>query len=136
MLLDCRDSLLGELTSKNVMINNGWTVDVTDDNTNTDFDSCDKNTFFGYKDGDQVGQVSTIFRGTGRATLVFGNCWSTGYLSVYINGTEIGRAYGNTKASVRFSYSKGDALRIKEFNSAIIALYSFAIDGCGKFKYN
>ena len=79
--------------------------------------------------------MSTIFKGNGRATLVFGNCWSTGYLSVSINDTEIGRAYGNTKVSVRFSYAKGDVLSIKEINTAIIALYSIAIDGCGKFKY-
>ena len=117
------------------MINNGWEIDVSEDTANIDLDSCDNSTFYGYKNGELVGQVSTTFEGSGRAVLTFGNCWSTGYLSVSINETEIGRAYANTKASVHFGYTKGDVLSIKEFDNGIIAMYSFTIDGCCKFTY-
>ena len=84
---------------------------------------------FGHKLGESNTQMSKNFNGTGDATLEFGNCWTTGYLSVLINRTEIGRMYGRTKAELQFSYSEGDVLSIKQFNA------SFAINGCGKLKY-
>ena len=128
-LLDCWDILLGQLTLENVLISNGATVDVTDDNTTINFDSCGNNIFFGHNIAEPNDQISKIFKGTGKAILLLGNCWSTGYVSVFINETEIGRLFGQRNAALQFSYSKGDELSIKEFNA------SFVIDGCGKLTY-
>ena len=129
VLLDCWDILVGQLISQNILISNGTTVYATDENTNIYFDSCDNNMSFGHKLGESNTQMSKIFNGTGDATLEFGNCWTTGYLSVLINRTEIGRMYGQTEASFKISYSKGDVLSIQQFNA------SFAINGCGKLHY-
>ena len=121
MLIDCWNILLGKLTPKNIMVNNGWAAD---DDTNINFDSCDRNIYFGYKAAESVGQLSTIFKGTGKANLVFDNCWSSGYLSVLINEDEIVRVHRYTEASIRFNYSKEDVFRIEAFN------VSFSVNGC------
>ena len=127
MLLDCWDILVGQLTAHNTLISDGATVYVTDDNTNINFDSCDNNMFFGHQRIDESNtRLSKIFNGTGEAALEFGNCWSTGYLSVLINRTEIVRMYGQRKAAFHFTYFKGDVLSIKQFNASI------AINGCGE----
>ena len=91
--------------------------------------TCEKDSWFGLNSGHREGSVSAVFKGTGNATLNFGNCWSSlsHKVRVYINGIVIATATGNefTK-EVNFAFSKGDTMKIEE-DGAIIKLNSFTI---------
>ena len=110
------------------MQRNGWIIDVKKSMDPRYFDTCGKETWFGYNPGSSVGSVKTRFRGNGAATLNFGNCYKQGEVIVYLNENEISRAYNNTpKVETNFEYNKGDVLSIKEVDTAIIKLNSLKL---------
>ena len=116
------------------MENNGWFVDVQYHNTLNTFATCDETTFFGSKSNLDAAQVITKFRGTGGAKLDFGNCWSSGFVSVFLNNALIKMARRNGREVVKFNYRTGDVLAIKTVSlqtSAIMAIYSFEVTDWG-----
>ena len=118
------------------MVKNGWNADVDysngDDWNDAHEKNCSASSFYGYRGGDLVGSVSAIFKGSGKGILSYGNCYYTGYVLVSLNGVELGRSSSNSKGVVTFQYRRGDVLKIEEYNTAIIKLYSFVLQDSGK----
>jgi hypothetical protein len=127
------DEDLGKLTSKSVMLENGWEIDVSSSNEkgNKYEEDCSLETFYGYKNS-AVGNVSALLKGRGIVTLSYGNCYKTGYVLVSLNGIEIGRATSKSQDLVSFQYGRGDVLKIEEFDTAIIKLYFLHVQSAGK----
>lgn len=137
--LGCLDTGLGKISSESVMEDNGWSVDVRYSNNNDWSDeyavNCGKHTFYGYHGDHRVGMLSATFKGSGNATVIFGNCYKTGYVVVLLNNKELERADQEKYKIVSFNYTRGDVIIIKEVNTAIIKLYYFGISACdGKFN--
>ena len=137
LIIECSDTDLGFLSSKSVMEGNGWNVDVEYSNENdwNSIENCSLVTFYGYSPNEIVGTVSANFKGSGEATLAYGNCFRTGYVLVSLNDLELGRVDSNSRANVTFDFSEGDILRIEEFESARIKLYRLTFEGCGKLLF-
>ena len=133
------DERFARLTSKAEMVRNGWNADVDysngEDWSKAHERSCASDTFYGYRGGDAVGSVSAIFKGSGKGTLSYGNCYETGYVMVSLNGKEIHRSTSNSKGQASFQYRRGDVLKIEEHKTAIIKLYSLDLQEGGKI-YN
>ena len=122
------DDKLTDFSSAMAMEKNGWKLNIRHSMDSAYSEKCGMDTWFGYNYGEKVGSVQTTFKGTGKATLNFGNCYRSGWVKVYLNGKEISRANGNTpRKEVEFRYSKDDILRIKEVNVAIIKLNSLEL---------
>ena len=129
LIKGCLDRGLSLLTSKQVMHENGWIFDVAESMPFRYTAKCSKNSWFGFTGDNPVGFVSTIFKGSGKATLNYGNCYSTGVVKVYVNNFLRSKASANVKHKmVTFEYSKGDVLKILEINTAIIKLNSLELD--------
>ena len=91
---------------------------------------CGHDTWYGYRTGSsEPASVSATFEGSGRAKLIFGNCWE-GWdktVDVYLSNAKIATANANVvKTSVTFDFFKGSTLRI-EVNGAIIKIRSLDI---------
>ena len=113
----CSDSALENVTNRQVMKEGGWRVNGAPEHSNVYAIYCDvPNTFWGYKYHSATGFVEATFKGSGRATLDFGNCYNFGgVVKVYLNAHEIGEADKLELSKViSFHYSKGDVLNITE----------------------
>ena len=86
----------------------GWIVDDAMEQDNKYSANCGGyGTFWGYKWGWAVGSVEATFKGSGRGTLDFGNCFTRGFTNVYLNGNLISSAGKNQKSKVvNFEYNK------------------------------
>ena len=126
------------------MIRSGWMVDTDYSNKedreqmNVPKKSCgQKGTFYGYKEGMRVGSVSAFFKGSGKGVLKYGNCNSTGYVTVSMNGLEIDWSTDlnsfDDVGFVSFQYKKDDFLEIKEQKLGIIKLHLFVIFDGGSY---
>ena len=108
----------------------GWIVDVDHVNNENYQKMCGNNTFWGYgylRDG----SISTVFKGSGKGTLIFGNCNNRGAVYVYLNRKQIGYAPPNSTDIVsHFDYKSGDKLKIQDKKSAIISIKSFRLSSC------
>ena len=95
---------------------------------------CGRETWFGWSSGTSVGAISAIFKGSGVATLTFGNCWgsATGDVIAYLNSNIIGNARHGQNITVTFDFSRGDILTLAEYNTAIIKLYNLEINCNGQ----
>ena len=132
--IDCSDTSLSQLASKENMENNGWVVDAMFHNTINNVATCDPNTFYGWNANSDMAKVVTMFRGNGGAKLVVGNCWNSGFVSIVINNIVISQSRANSIDVVKFNYRKGDVLEIRTLSiqtSAIMALYSLEITDWG-----
>jgi len=83
----CIDMDLQDVQNKEIMLANGWEMDITSNiplwiQQITDR-YCSSNTFYGFKAGPKVGKVMATFQGYGSATLDFGNCATQGFTSVF-----------------------------------------------------
>ena len=58
--------------------------------------------------------MKTTLFGTGKVVLKFGNCWKTGVVKVYLDGSEIETAGPGESKVVSFEYSNGLELKISE----------------------
>ena len=127
----CVDHALQNVRNRNDMVVGGWTINAPDQSNAWAKDCGGYNTFWGYTNGSPVGYVSAIFKGSGIATLNFGNCWKKGITKVYLNGQVVGSA-GPFQSSVvaRFNYKSGDNLKIAEENMGIIKINSLKLEGC------
>ena len=137
LFADCSDAPLSHLSSKSTMEDNGWVVDATFHSLTSNIATCSANTFYGWSTGSNIAQAVTKFRGNGGAKLLFGNCYNSGFVSVYLNDIQIGYVYSQGSDIVKFNYRKGDVISIKAHSvqaSAILALYSLEITDWGKEK--
>lgn len=119
------------------MMKNGWNVDVETSIENDKYppnqETCGFDSFYGYGPYDKLGIVSATFKGFGSGSLKYGNCGSSqnGFVSVFLNGVEMGRAYANEMAIIQFRYVKGDVISIQQLGTAIIQLHSLTYKrGC------
>ena len=120
------------------MESNGWAVEATYHNTINNVASCDSSTFFGFMPNGGMAKAITKFRGTGGAKLTFGNCYSSGFVSVSINNIRIANAYASSMDVIKFNYRKDDVLTIKAHSvqgSAILSLFSLEITDWSKIVY-
>ena len=95
------------------------------------------NTFWGYKNGAEIGYVKATFKGSGAGTLDFANCYLQGKTRVYLNnrriaeaGHCIGTCIGQKSEVVSFNYKKGDVLKITEEDFGIIKINSLKLAAC------
>ena len=131
---ECIDIALGDISSDSTMMKNGWNVDIEYSNTkdwSQDYlVNCGTQTFYGYHGDQKVGSVSATFKGSGNATLIFGNCYKEGFVEVLLNEEQLKQANQEKYKTVAFSYKRGDTIKIREVNTAIMKLYYFGITGC------
>ena len=129
-LSDVSDRYLADFSTRMIMIKNGWNVDVENSVENDNYppnrEFCGTDSFYGYGPYDKLGIVSTTFKGFGSGSLKYGNCDDSpnGFVSVFLNGVEMGRAYANEMAIIQFRYVKGDVISIQQLGTAIIQLHS------------
>ena len=93
---------------------------------------CGSDTFWGYNYGRKVGRISYIFKGDGEARLNFGNCFTKGTAKVYLNGNKIGLAKRKENKQIKFAYTTGDTLKIKEVGTGIFIIHALKISCNGK----
>ena len=125
----CPDKGLSEVSNREVMEKNGWIFNTTHSDMVWGKSHCGEGSWFGFHSNAAYGSVSTTFKGSGTATLSFGNCWAASLykVSVVINGEVKSEAEGNVmEKEISFSFNKGDNLIIKE-NGAIIKINSLDI---------
>ena len=128
----CPDIELSNVKFRSAMEENGWIFHVSHSDMLLHGDMCGNNGWFGFYSGSYVGSISAIFKGSGRARLIYGNCWDDSEVAVYLNYKKISSAYGNeTKEEISFNFIPGDTLWIVE-EGAIIKLHSLIISCGGK----
>ena len=71
--------------------------------------------------------MTTTLVGKGKGMLEFGNCWKTGVVKVYLDGSQIESAGPGEFKVVSFEYNDGSVLEISEFNIAIIQIDNFVL---------
>ena len=130
----CPDSSLSQIGNDTIMKKNGWIFHGSHQDMTWATERCGEDGWFGLHAGHGVGHVKVSFKGSGNATLVFGNCWhsSTFKVTAYLNGIILAHANGNEFKTVSFPFVKGDTLKLDE-DGAIIKLKSFIIQ-CSEQK--
>ena len=109
------------------MEKHGWTFRVSKGRNNGLAEACGSNSWNGHYVGNIRGSVSTIFEGKGFAVLVFGNCWPTSEVVVYLNSQRLASALGNgTKEAIGFQFFPGDKLEVTE-DTAYIKLHHLSL---------
>ena len=115
------------------MAENGWLFHVSHSDMLLYGDICGNEGWFGFYSGSRAGSIYTIFKGSGSAVLLYGNCWNKNEVYVYLNGIKIASAYGNeTKKEIAFNFISGDLIEIVE-EGAIIKLHSLTISCDGTY---
>ena len=140
-LAGCPDRELENVRNKAEIMAAGWNLDLDSRYRHRYIKHCGTDTFWGYEYGSAVGTMSYVFKGHGRATLKFGNCYTYGVTKVYLNDKRIGSAKSKTKNEIILSYKPGDTLRLtgretlrltEEASKGIIIIYSLMISCNGK----
>ena len=128
---DCPDTPKQNIESKDEMEAAGWVLDVDYINNKNYEAMCKDNPFWGYgylRDG----EISVVFEGTGKGTLVFGNCHSRGAVYADLNTKRIGYAPPNQLEIVsKFDYMPGDKLALKDAKSGITSIKSLTLSCYG-----
>ena len=80
------------------------------------------------------GSIKTKMKGQGCAKLNYGNCFTSSYVKVWLDGREISVAHASEKSiEVDFQFSEGQELKLEEGN-AVILFNSYEEYNCdGKF---
>ena len=129
---------LADVSSKTVMESNGWVFHGKKGcGTGKWYEDSNGQKVCGpgswYCSGSAIGSISTTLRGSGSATLDFGNCYTKGKVVVLLNGQEInGKGKSTANANVKsknitFKFIPGDELKIIEPDNGIIKLNSFTL---------
>ena len=93
-----------------------------------DKDHCKQVNFMGDRNGGFISRVSTVFIGTGRAEISFGNCNNKGETRMFLNNVEIGKAGPQSESNPgTFSYKGRDTLHIEGKEGGIISINSIKI---------
>ena len=135
------DSALSDLSNKTAMESNGW---VFAKDTKKPKKGCGTGKWYDkvgcgsaswYCSGHAKGSITTIFKGSGLATLKFGNCYTRGKVEVLLNGVTKGTAKKRARKasdvkieSISFEFSPGDELKIMESPNGMITLKSFKVE--------
>jgi hypothetical protein len=71
--------------------------------------------------------MSYTFSGEGTFKLKFSNCWNSGYVLVFYDGTEIGRStLQNDIQTIELVYENGKVLELKdEGNNSVVRIIEF-----------
>ena len=88
--------------------------------------SCSDSSWFGWKSGNAIGSISIILYGKGHAILTFGNCWSTGLVKLFLNGSEIISVGPNNIKTIEFDFENSQ-LKLEEHHTGIIPEMSLAV---------
>ena len=113
----------------------GWNFDLDRGPWNFDVSalgnsgSCGDAPWFGWKDAEEVGIISTTLYGTGTASITFGNCWVTGEVKLVIDGNVISSAGPNSLKTSEFQFEDSN-IKLEEHNTAIIRFDDFEIPNC------
>ena len=84
-----------------------------------------------WKDNEPVGSIETTLFGNGRGRVDFGNCWTTGVVRLFLNGTEIASASSNSPSNVvEFDFTSGQTLKLVEESIGIIQFNHFEVLSC------
>lgn len=76
---------------------------------------CFASGYTGYTNGDNVGGIKFTLKGSGVATLNYGNCWDKGNVKLYINGAYQAKASKKqNKVDYKFAFTKGDVIELKD----------------------
>ena len=119
------------MRNRNDMVAGGWIINAPDQANAYSAGCGGYNTFWAYRLGTPVGYVEATFKGSGIATLNFGNCYHHGITKVYLNGQPINSAGPNHSSVVtRFNYKSGDILKVAEENMAIVKINSLKLEAC------
>ena len=71
--------------------------------------------WWGWQNGDGVGQLNIVAPATTTATIDVGNCWNEGVVKVYVAGVEVLAAQvGEGSTTVSFPVSAGDVISIRD----------------------
>ena len=71
--------------------------------------------WYGWNGGFSVGSLNAKLVGNGKASLDFGNCWSSGTVTAYVDNQAIGIANANTPSKVVvFDYYDGSILKLSD----------------------
>ena len=94
----------------------GWTFKDFDGKKNlAGQNKCTATAWHGYGNEGKVATLSKVLRGSGAATLDFGNCWNAGKTNVYLNGKLLDSAGPKTASkTVLFGYKDGDKLELRD----------------------
>ena len=120
----------------------GWTLDVTHGSWKSDdipmatgSGVCsDGTSWFGWKYQDEVGSISYIFKGNGKAILNYGNCFHQGFVVAHqfnnqqVVSAKVVKAFEFQQ--FQFEFENDDVLKISELKAAIIQFDNLAIVGC------
>lgn len=80
-----------------------------------------------------ISRLSTVFTGSGRAEVSFGNCNNKGKTVMFLNNEQIGKAGPDQIAvPITFSYKPRDTLHIEGIEGGIIHINSIQIHCGGK----
>ena len=128
----CKDTFknnqLQDITSMEIMQNNGWIFD----NLTNEMSLCmpfksnvpevcgGRLGWYGWGCGSKKGSISTVLRGSGTVQLHYGNCWNSGIVNVYLNGTKILSSNSETTRLSSFDYRDGERLEITDENTGIV----------------
>ena len=124
-MLSIKTNILSNLVSSNDFNPDAWDTDFTHGVWDEPLHTCTN--WYGYKRGDPIGTMKITLNGMGHGTLEFGNCWNTGVVKVYLDGSEIEAAGPGEFKVVSFEYNDSSVLKISEFNMAIIQINNFCI---------
>ena len=130
--MKCLDHALQNVKNRRDMEDAGWIVYVERDRNERFAANCGGyESFWGRKIGTTIGYVEATFKGKGRGTLDFENCFTRGQTKVYLNNRLVAAAESGQKSVVvSFYYKKGDVLKITEEEHGVIKINSFKIEGC------
>merc|ERR1711976_262326 len=97
-----------------------WNFDLDNGVWNNTKPSCSN--WYAWKNGDAIGSMNTTLIGNGTMTINFGNCWSSGNVKVYLDGSEMASAGPGESKEASFDYKDGSKLEISEINGGIIQI--------------
>ena len=117
---------------------NGWTFDLDNgpwESNPSDYGNCTGSPWFGWKRW-PVRSIKTELYGSGKASLTFGNCYTSGTVNLYLNGNIIASAGPTSMKTATFHYSNGNEMKLDEVNTGIIRFEDFIISNCEEGDYN
>ena len=71
-------------------------------NVGNNIGSCSDSSWFGFKNGYAIGSIIIMLYGQGHASLTFGNCWNSGLVKLFLNGSEIISVGPNNIKTIEF----------------------------------
>ena len=91
--------------------------------------------WYGWGCGNTVGSISTILKGTGTASLYYGNCWNEGNVNVYVNNEKVSYSTPGVTQVYKIPYNDGDELKLTdEDGNSIINIVDITFTCKGNYE--